>query len=133
MNQVIKILISIVLIFGLKTYPKSSVEFQNSLKEDYNTFNNGYFDGKLPDIPVTYISVENADIGDTKCEWGLGGATSCRIFINAYYDRDRREADLTLFHEMCHIATAPSFDAHGPAWQKCMHNLANAGAFDDLW
>lgn len=130
-----KAIATLLILLGLfiQSYSKKPYEIQGSLKDDYVHFNNGYFDGKLPDIPVVYKSVENADIGDTTCQWTSDGDTACSIFVNAYYDRDEREADMTLLHEMCHVAVTPSFDQHGPVWQNCMHNLANAGAFDNLW
>ena len=114
----------------------SSMELmQEQLVNDFYHFNNGYFDGNLPPTKISYTYSMNGDIGDSLCDLDDSGIvkTNCLIIINGYYDRSQREADLTLFHEMCHVATPIEIPDHGPKWQACMHNLANENAFNDLW
>lgn len=104
---------------------------QADLQLEYTGMNDVYFDGKLPrDTQIEYLPDGRTDIGRTFIN-DKGGFT---IFINAYYDRSRREALFTEYHESCHIATwRKDFDPHGPAFQLCMRRLAEAGAFKDLW
>lgn len=111
---------------------------QQNLQADFEAYNNEYFGGELPTVSVLYIDEgPNADIGDTVCTLSKQSPMICTITINSYDDRNEREADLTLFHETCHVYTyqhgTDDFDPHGPHWQACMHQLADEKAFDTLW
>ncbi len=106
---------------------------REDLIESYQRFNNGWFNGELPQD----TKIEYSDMGP---DYPIGLTTQIgdnfSIFINAYDDRNVREAELTEFHEMCHVWVAThgdEFEEHGPKWVGCMRGLAAAGAFDDLW
>lgn len=112
-------------------------KIRHLLQQHYDDFNDDWFDGKLPPATVLYFSQNNTpDIG-TEQDQSSPAAPHAMIFVNAYYDRDIREADFTLFHEMCHVWAdtygQPELSPHGSAWQGCMLHLALEGAFSNLW
>lgn len=102
-----------------------------ALKNSYDEYNAKYFGGRLThEVRITYGKLPPFYIGFTgQDQWGY------HIAISKKYDLAARAAKTTLLHEMCHIATADSKDedSHGPDWHKCMRNLSDQGAFDDLW
>ena len=112
----------------------NEAKIRAELVENFRHFNDGWFDGDLSqNTRIMYYNMgPDFAIGDMTSD----GAGQFTIFINSYYDRNPREAEFTEFHEMCHEAIAlrgNEFEEHGPAWQGCMHRLANAGAFENLW
>ena len=112
---------------------RSAADIHERLIADYQAFNDAWYDGALPkDTTILYYSSPGYSIGET-----TQTDDKFEIFINSYYDRDLREAELTEFHEMCHVKVevidGPELEDHGPKWVKCMRERAAAGAFDNLW
>jgi hypothetical protein len=102
----------------------------NNLKQemeaDYVEYNNGWFEGKLP--PVS-ISLTNDDVmARSVCI-----RSGCNLQFNYRYNQAVSVAQLSLFHEMCHVATQNEDMEHGPKWHACMKDLAARGAFDNIW
>src|SRR6202044_1175423 len=96
----------------------------------YETYNDSYFDGKLPNNVIVYVDGAEGNVGLTdRCN----GTALC-IHLNGYYNNSAPTEELTLLHESCHVyvltAYGEQFDSHGPLWQSCMHNLARTGALD---
>ena len=109
----------------------------------YQGFDDTYFDGKLPNIPVHYsdeIEAKDGAIAETLCTGTTPG--SCEILIASQlkgYSAVVLEAEL---HEVCHVARTGMSDInpqtglqdnHGPGWNTCMKRLANADAFEGIW
>jgi hypothetical protein len=94
----------------------------------YDGYNEEYFLNQLPSARVEWGEMGN--MGVTYEE--AGGPL---IVISEKYHPSFKEAQMTLLHEMCHVKLRNDhyFDIHGPPFQQCMHDLANQGAFDDLW
>lgn len=75
---------------------------------------------------------------DTIVKWSrspdLMGAAyiqPCMIVLNIGLRRWPKAAELTLLHEMVHLATGDK--THGARFQRAMLTLAKAGAFANLW
>lgn len=92
--------------------------------------NDGYFGGKLPNVPVQWGDLTLLqDIGIT-----LGNETPNQIVLDRKMNPSDKQALMTLLHEECHVATwNKQLDVHGSLWKKCMIGLADAHAMDDLW
>lgn len=113
-------------------------QIRKQLISDYAAFNDVWFGGELPaDTSVSYFPVKNStEIGEEEEQLIPVGKPKFAIFVNAYYDRDAREADFTLMHEMAHVWVAlhgGAFESHGEKWQNEMRQLADEGAFNNLW
>jgi hypothetical protein len=109
-----------------------------SPKEIYNLFNDRYFRGRLPDIPVVWSKTQYKKISNRK---SLGGTEfsgkplkPIRIILNPRY----RSADViwvgTLLHEMVHVEQwrLPRSQAHGRRFNKRIKQLVNQGAYRGL-
>jgi SprT-like family len=106
----------------------------SQLQEDYSRFNSAWFAGGLPvNVIVEYTA--------TPYKLHVMGLTDVVdghfvIYIDPKYHADSKAADMTLFHEICHIRVwdaAVAGDEHGAPWKACMVQLAEKGAFDGLW
>lgn len=113
------------------------VQSVTTLKQLYDGYNQEYFFGLLPnETRVQYGEMigpsGEPDMGETS---KIGPIF--HIVISVHFHPSRKEAEITLLHEMCHVQIWQSglveLDEHGPLWQDCMHRLAASGAFDDLW
>jgi SprT-like family len=115
------------------------VHDSDGLQASFNAYNDEYFDGRLPQTSVRWVDIPK--YGD---QFTMG--TSHEDDINKVYSIqiDTKSnitvitAHMTLFHEMCHLATAMKAreigqDPHGPMFQRCMHELADERAFESLW
>lgn len=69
------------------------------LKKQFNKYNKEYFGGILPDIKIEISRTKNA-LGQFR--YITKTKTPLCIRISKYYDRDPREIDQTLVHEMIH-------------------------------
>jgi hypothetical protein len=61
-----------------------------------------------------------------------------KINFNLKYNVTEKQAVEKLLHENCHIENFIKHeedpnDAHGVAWERCMHRLASQGALDNIW
>jgi hypothetical protein len=115
------------LLFLLSIASPISGQKKINLVDWYNGYNEQYFLNQLPAARVEWGEMGNMGIT-------YMGASPL-IVISEKYNPSFREAQMTLLHEMCHVKLSPVlvFDDHGPEFQQCMHNLANEGAFDELW
>lgn len=118
---------------------------QEWLQQQYFYFNRQWFDGQLPkdttlrwvgDFPSRY----RGHLGRTGTWRPARNVRHGRIL--GYYITISRHAEraglsvlkMTLLHEMAHVKTWRIRQVdHGRAWQREMHRLASAGAFDKLW
>lgn len=96
------------------------------LERAFRYYNRKYFNNELPAPPELKLCWEDTP-------------------YMGYYDRDEEKIALatrdrkydrvwrfTLLHECCHLAL-PAGAAHGPKFQALMLDLAQRGAFKDLW
>lgn len=117
----------------------------HGLKSDFLEYNEKYFYGALP----ANTTVSWADLS----EWDDMGRTDRRsdgsfiIRVDPKLHAVVKQAQMTLFHEMCHeknllninVATGTTrvqsegLDGHGDAHESCMTELGKKGAFKDLW
>jgi hypothetical protein len=101
----------------------------------YNGYNEKYFNNELPkDVLITHDLHDDRFSALTE-QYKSG---MYHIQFNLKFNQSGREELFTLLHESCHIRQMSSkegdeFDQHGPRWESCMHELANKGAFDELW
>lgn len=107
----------------------------DSLELWYQGYNVALFNHELPDkimIDTNYRDDRYMAVTDYQ--------EHAQIYIirtNPKYNQSPKQARENLLHEMCHMRQLVSgeieFDDHGPKWQSCMHELANAKAFEDIW
>lgn len=109
----------------------------DSLTYDYKEFNEDYFLGQLPrDTEVVYGNL--TQLNDMGYTW-KDDAGRFHITVDKETNPVERQARMTLLHEACHVEVETHklnrdpFDAHGIEFQNCMVNLAEHGAFRDLW
>lgn len=110
------------------------------LQRRYQELDDYYFDGKLPEhVTVIWFDIPMEQgayvMGDMKTDIN-GSRFDIRIDTKSNVSKATEE--LTLFHEICHVAVFNQVkkygeDSHGPHFQACMMNLAAEGAFADLW
>ena len=108
---------------------KDAVDGPVDLKTWFNSYNEEYFLGALPqNTIVSYGNID--DMGITFRENDV-----FHIVIDLKTNRAGRVAMFTELHEMCHESQWNLHEAevHGPKFQSCMHRLADLGAFDNLW
>jgi hypothetical protein len=105
----------------------------------YAGYNHKYFNDELPPVLITHDLKDNDKISVTEY-----GKNYYHIAFNPKFNLSPVEEQENLLHEMCHVRVdvetegqlqdAADWDnSHGPKWQACMHELANKGAFEDLW
>jgi hypothetical protein len=112
----------------------------------YQTYNELYFDNKLP----RKIEVLEEDVPDTKEQlMGLTlhtvGTHYYKIYISPTFNYSANDEEESTLHEACHVkvwedreedgtaSTADPKDSHGKAWQDCMKRLAKQDAFWSIW
>jgi hypothetical protein len=103
------------------------------LQSWYAGFNEEYFDDKLPkDTVIAWADLTARKyMGSTVCDV-LG--KNCRIQIDQFTNKTPRTTRMTIAHETCHVATwgQDKID-HGMYFQNCMRQMANKGAFENIW
>jgi hypothetical protein len=135
------ILIVAVMVLSGGVCPEQKLQYSNGdLQKMYDAYNDSYFNGNLPEAPVYWVDIPKD--GD---EYIMGNTyeniTSKTYFIeiDTKSNITSMTYDLTLLHEMCHVATMDAMvnkygeTQHGPHFQKCMLQLAENGAFNNLW
>ena len=109
------------------------------LQEQYRVLNHDFFNDRLP----ANTSVRWQNIPMEHGRYVLGATTespndgSFDIAIDTKTNVAFSTEEVTLLHEMCHVATydyavAHGQDVHGPAFQACQEELYEAGAYKDL-
>ena len=105
----------------------------DSLDAWYAGYNHEYFQDELP--KTTVITKELADDRFMALTFYENGRY--HIALNPKYNFSNKIERENLLHESCHVRIfiehEEEFDDHGPKWQACMLELANKGAFKDLW
>ena len=92
-----------------------------NLHEIYERINQESFDGKLPNVPVTWDDLAKQDaLGITDFDES-GKAFSIELDRKEITDAD--DLRRVLRHEACHVFTGHLDDAHGVAWQDCMEGF----------
>lgn len=100
----------------------------------YATYNHEYFQDELPKtVVITRNLTDDRFMAQTFYENNF-----YHISINPRFNESRKIEKFNLLHESCHIYIfinheEDEFDDHGSHWQKCMHKLADQGAFELLW
>lgn len=137
--KVVSMLITVVLFLGSLVYVQKPYHDNASLQERYEKDNNNYFDGNLPNIPVVWadIPMDGKSYVMAQTTQDIYG-NSEMIEIDTKTNITEVTRDLSLIHEECHVATgiyvrSHDEDPHGMAFQRCMLNLAHAGALNGLW
>ena len=93
-----------------------------------------YFRDALPaNVVITRNLTDDTKMAKTEMAGGY-----YHIAFNPRFNQSSKTERLNLLHEMCHVYVEVGgyheFDDHGPIWESCMHvQLADRGAFDDLW
>jgi hypothetical protein len=101
------------------------------LKLWFGEYNQSYFLGALPDdTRVTYADLGSALMASTDHIEGV-----FHIRINPKLNPSATGVLMAILHEQCHVLLwySDPMEQHGVEFQRCMHRLAAAGAFDDLW
>lgn len=113
---------------------KSVVGRSPDLTQEFEDLNAKYFGGSLNNVEV--------DLSNQKEDDWIGLTTPCGdgkycILINTWLTPAPKEREWVLLHETCHVyiyeKETPENDSHGPEWQTCMLNLAEKGAFKNIW
>jgi len=103
------------------------------LEQLYAEYNDLYFGGGLPTIPVKWGKVHKSHAA----EFVTYEDGTLAIVISPKLKTYTCWAYLTLIHEMAHVKLrnfkGDDGDLHGPKFQREMKRLANAGAFNGLW
>lgn len=94
------------------------------LRRAYAFYNKRYFEGQLPDKMVVKWS---------RSLKGYGCFNDNGIRLAYWMKSHWMLWNITLLHEMAHVATDSEKAEHGPRWNREMHRLARIGAFDKLW
>lgn len=100
----------------------------------YTTYNDAYFQNRLPKNTVVDMLEPNPDyMASTTCD-----NDACEIHFNQDYVVAARTAKLTMLHEMCHVKTWGKDETtfgevteqiqHGRRWRSCMLELDAEGA-----
>lgn len=109
------------------------------LERLYATYNEQYFQKRLPLSVKIDIDNHTTNIADTVCNQQ---ATDCSISFNMKYAAAPRVAEAVMLHELCHIKLwekhvshdvfPPSSGSefyHDSSWRSCMLSLDAQGAF----
>jgi predicted SprT family Zn-dependent metalloprotease len=102
------------------------------LEQLYAEYNQKYFGGLLPMMPVRWSKKCSRAHGAEFLDYQNG---TYEILFNPCLQSLDKYTKLTLLHEMCHVQNRlkKQRDLHGPLWQRDMRRLARIGAFDELW
>ena len=110
----------------------ASLKDRDWLEKWYQGYNHKYFGDELPAAIIVHTLKDEHRMAETE-----QAGTYYEIRMNPKYEPSEQQARMTLLHEMCHVenlaSPEPVFEDHGRVWQGCMHDLANEGAFEDLW
>ena len=103
------------------------------LDRAYADFNLQYFLGRLPK-KANVLWADLTANNDMGLAW-IDESGTVQIRIDRKMNPVERQADMTLLHEQCHIKLVGKelSDLHGIEFQRCMVDLAERGAFHDLW
>lgn len=97
----------------------------------YADGNKDYFDNALPKgnkITIIWVSLRyKGAMGDTECN-----PQGCLIRLDPRVNVAPVTTHLTLYHEMCHVATQGVSLDHGIEFQNCITMLFVKGALDGL-
>lgn len=96
----------------------------SKLQDAYRRHNKHWFRGRLPQCRVRW-SKHLRDMAE------YDGDQS--IKINAAFKDWPGAWNMSLLHEMAHVATRSECIEHGPRFKAEMLRLARAGAFDPYW
>lgn len=119
--------------------PLARSHFQSTLTEEelqgyYFGYNEDFFMGQLPNTTVVQWGDLSTIHAMAVTTGGEDKDSPFTIIIDQDTNSVDREVLMTLFHEMCHVKVHwGELDQHGEKWQACMVNLADQGAFQDLW
>ena len=111
----------------------------------YQTDNELYFDNALPK-DVIVVAEEAPDSAPGHFYYGETshsvGSHWYKMFVSPKHNTSVDLEEETVLHESCHIkiwekhermGTPYAGDEHGPEWQACMLDLAEQGAFKNIW
>lgn len=101
-----------------------------ALEKEYRAINAQYFDNRLPAVKLRWESRLD-EVGPLIADgFRMGGVTDGHlILLNPAIQGSDDEFRRVLCHEMVHIAVVSEKDAHGPAFQQYLRQLAIRGAF----
>jgi hypothetical protein len=110
----------------------------------YQSYNELYFDGKLPQAIV--VGEEPDGERDAGHVWvaltqHTIGSHYYKIQISPRYNPFAQDEELSVIHESCHVyvweqteAAGEDYDdGHGPKWQACMEMVAARHGFAQIW
>lgn len=102
------------------------------LEQLYAEYNQQYFGGLLPAMPVRWSKKCSRAHGAEFVDYKNG---AYEILFNPCLKSFDKYTKLTLLHEMAHVKLRlkKMVDLHGPEWQREMKSLARCGALDELW
>jgi hypothetical protein len=109
------------------------------LQRLYTSYNDSYFDNKLPKDTKISNDLGGFNMADTQCD-SVG--QNCVMRFNPHYTAAPRTAESVMVHEMCHVRvwtrmlekdrpemmSQLAYD-HSKPWQTCMLTLDAMGAF----
>ena len=101
-----------------------------ALEKEYRAINAQFFDNRLPAVKLRWESRLD-EVGPLIADgFRMGGVTDGQlILLNPAIQGSDDEFRRVLCHEMVHIAVVSEKDAHGPAFQQYLRQLAIRGAF----
>jgi len=95
-----------------------------NLSRRFSSLNRRFFGGKLPRDTIV-VWMRNRDL------MGACILAPATVSVHQGLRNWPKAAEMTLLHEMCHLALGNY--GHGPTFQREMRRLALAGAFDRIW
>lgn len=111
-----------------KPKPVTTSALLEHVREQYVSYNEMWFDGKLPKDTIFTLTPNTSFQAETD---KVNGTFVIRF--NPKYNLVVSQIDLNLLHESCHIVTWDEDLDHGVRWVGCMRSLAARGALDRLW
>jgi len=109
------------------------------LKQVYASYNDLYFDNKLPKDTKISNDLGGLDMADTLCD---EAGQNCVVRFNPHWTAAPRVSESVMLHEMCHIRVWTKLLEkdrpeimnrvvynHSKPWQSCMLVLDAEGAF----
>lgn len=82
----------------------------------FDKINDRLFDSELPDIPIFFFFADDPDYQ----VWGVTEGTREDLLIGICFDISRKDATLTLIHEMIHVYLIIKHNdwSHGKRFKK---------------
>lgn len=104
-----------------------------ALEREYGAINAQYFDNRLPAVKLRW-ETRLDEVGPLIADgFRMGGLTDGKlILLNPAIQNSDGEFRRVLCHEMVHIAVVSEKEAHGPAFQQYLRQLALRGAFPGI-